>query len=176
VTCLNSAPFWNKFGHACLYLSLGAIPCAPSKSFQNFWSLTWSRWEIASGVQEGSGLSSPNFNSSVRAERSFAIRYPNVVIKPLCDKLHVLSVADCDRKWKMLFVSQFLDALLSSLPDFTTGIQFGHAKAEHANAPNVLEMVLVEGLSHGQKLPLVFRFWSRPCTNGPNTQLKWKLR
>ena len=31
----------------------------------------------------GSELSSPNFNSSVRAERSFAIRYLNVVIKPL---------------------------------------------------------------------------------------------
>ena len=30
-----------------------------------------------------SELSSPNFNSSVRAERSFAIRYLNVVIKSL---------------------------------------------------------------------------------------------
>ena len=35
----------------------------------------------------GSELSSPNFNSSVRAERSFAIRYPNVVIKPLAETL-----------------------------------------------------------------------------------------
>ena len=35
----------------------------------------------------GSELSSPNFNSLVRAERSFAIRYLNVVIKPLCGNL-----------------------------------------------------------------------------------------
>ena len=36
-----------------------------------------------------SELSSPNFNSSVRAERSFAIRYLNVVIKPLCGNLDI---------------------------------------------------------------------------------------
>ena len=28
--------------------------------------------------------SSPNFNSSVRTERSLTIRYPTVVIKPFC--------------------------------------------------------------------------------------------
>ena len=80
----------------------------------------------------------------------------------------------------MLFVSQFLDALLSSLPDFTTGIQFGHAKAEHANASNVLETVLLEGLSHGQ-CPHLFsdsevyhaQMGPIPSSNGPNTQLKW---
>jgi len=58
-----------------------------------------------------------NFNSSVRAERSFTIRYLNVVTKPLCGNLdvclnyyfrswnsvRVLSVADRDRKRKMLF-------------------------------------------------------------------------
>jgi len=37
----------------------------------------------------GSELSSPNFNSSVRAERPFAIRYLNVVIKPLCGNLDI---------------------------------------------------------------------------------------
>ena len=37
----------------------------------------------------GSELSSPNFNSLVRAERSFAIRYPNVVIKPLCSNIDI---------------------------------------------------------------------------------------
>jgi len=37
----------------------------------------------------GSELSSPNFNSSVRAERSFVIRYPNVVIKPVCGNLDI---------------------------------------------------------------------------------------
>jgi len=36
-----------------------------------------------------SELSSPNFNSSVRAERSFAICYLNVVIKPLCGNLDI---------------------------------------------------------------------------------------
>jgi len=63
-----------------------------------------------------SELSSSNFNSSVRAEQSFAIRYPIVVIKPLCGNLdiclnyyanadfrsqnsvRVLSVADRGRK------------------------------------------------------------------------------
>ena len=62
----------------------------------------------------GSEVSSPNFNSLVRAERSFAIRYPIVVIKPLCgnfdiclnylanayfrsqNSVRVLSVADRD--------------------------------------------------------------------------------
>ena len=59
----------------------------------------------------GSNLSSPNFNSLVRAKQSFAIRYLNVVIKSLCGNLdiclnyyfqsqnsvRVLSVADRDR-------------------------------------------------------------------------------
>ena len=36
-----------------------------------------------------SKLSSLNFNSSVEAERSFASRYPNVVIKPLCSDLDI---------------------------------------------------------------------------------------
>jgi len=53
---------------------------------------------------------SPDFDSSVKAERSFVIRYLNVVIKPLCANLDiclnyyfrsrnsvfVLSVADRD--------------------------------------------------------------------------------
>ena len=37
----------------------------------------------------GSELSSPNFNSSVRADRSFAIPYLNVVIKPLCGNVDI---------------------------------------------------------------------------------------
>ena len=40
-------------------------------------------------VASRSEVSSPNFNSSVRAERSFAIRYPKVLIKPLCDNLDI---------------------------------------------------------------------------------------
>jgi len=94
-------------------------------------------------------LSSRNFNSSVRAERSFAICYLNVVIKPLCgildiclnhyfrsqNSVRVLSVADCDRKWKMLFGSRFLVALLRNLADFATGIHFRREKPEHGNAP-----------------------------------------
>jgi len=43
-----------------------------------------SRWTLI-----GSELSSPNFNSSVRAVRSFAIRYLNIVIKPLCGNLDI---------------------------------------------------------------------------------------
>jgi len=78
--------------------------------------------QLSSGwISIGSELSSLNFNSSVRAEQSFAIRYPNVAIKSLCGNLdiclnyyanpyfrsrnsaRVLSVTDRDRKWKMLF-------------------------------------------------------------------------
>jgi len=75
-------------------------------------TLLSSRWTLIE-----SELCSPNFNSSIRAERSFAIRYLIVVTKPLCGNLdiclncyfrsrnsvRVLSVADRDWKWKMLF-------------------------------------------------------------------------
>ena len=69
--------------------------------------------QLSSGwILIGSELSSPNFNSSVRADRSFAIRYLIVVIKPLCGNVDiclnyyfrsrnpvcVLSVPDHDRK------------------------------------------------------------------------------
>ena len=37
----------------------------------------------------GSELSSPNFNPLVRAVRLFAIRYLNVVIKPICGNLEI---------------------------------------------------------------------------------------
>jgi len=74
----------------------------------------------------GSELSSPNFNSSVRAELLFAIRYLNVIIQPLWGNLDIclnyyfrlrnsvrmLLVADRDRKWKMPFcISLFSCAL-----------------------------------------------------------------
>ena len=77
----------------------------------------------------GSELFCRSFNSSVRDEQSLAIRYPKVVIKSLsvdiCLNYHanayfrsrnsvrVLSVADRDWKWKMLFKSCFSVALLS---------------------------------------------------------------
>jgi len=41
------------------------------------------------GILITSELSSLNFNSLVRAEQSFAIHYPNVVIKPLCGNLDI---------------------------------------------------------------------------------------
>jgi len=82
----------------------------------------------------GSELSSPNFNSSVRAEWLFAIRYLTVVIKPLCgniviclnyycrprNSVHVLSVANRYRKWKMLFGTRFSVTLSHNLADFAT--------------------------------------------------------
>jgi len=85
----------------------------------------------------GSELSSPILNSSVRAERSFAIRYLNIVIKPLCGNLdiclnyyfrsrnsvRVVSVADHDRSERCFFELQFSISLLSSLAE----------KLEHAN-------------------------------------------
>ena len=63
----------------------------------------------------GSELSSPNFNSSVRAERPFVIHYLNIEIKPLCGNFDIFlttrltlpfgwraSVVDRGRKRKML--------------------------------------------------------------------------
>ena len=37
----------------------------------------------------GAELSSTNFKSSVKAERSFAMGYTNIVIKPLCGSLDI---------------------------------------------------------------------------------------
>jgi len=46
--------------------------------------------QLSSGwILIGSELSSLKFNSAVRAEQSFAIRYPNVVIKFLCGNLDI---------------------------------------------------------------------------------------
>jgi len=47
-------------------------------------TLLSSRWTLI-----GSELSSPKFNSSIRAEWSFTIRYLNVVIMPLCGNLDI---------------------------------------------------------------------------------------
>ena len=72
---------------------------------------------VQDGLWSDQSCPLPTFNSSVRVERSFAICYLNVVIKPLCGNLDIclnyyfrsrtsvrlLSVADSDRKWKMLF-------------------------------------------------------------------------
>jgi len=47
--------------------------------------------QLSSGwISIRSELSSLNFNASVRAEQSFAIRYPNVVIKSLRGNLEIL--------------------------------------------------------------------------------------
>jgi len=80
----------------------------------------------------GSELSSPTVNSSVTTERSFAIRYLNVVIKPLCgnlesclnycfrsrDSVCLLSVAT----ERCFFGSRYSVALLRTLADFATEI------------------------------------------------------
>jgi len=59
-----------------------------------------------------SELSSPNFDSSVRAERSFAIHYLDVVIKPVCDNLDI-----------------FLTTRLT--PTFGRGILFAASVSDH---------------------------------------------
>jgi len=99
----------------------------------------------------GSKLSSLNFNSSVRAEQSFAIRYPKVVIKSLCGNLdislnyyanayfrsrnsvHVLSVADRNRKWKISFWNR---AVRSCSWTFFRN-PFRSRKTQHTNASTV---------------------------------------
>ena len=91
-----------------------------------------------------SELSSPNINSSVRAERSFAIRYLNVVIKPLCGNLDiclnyyfrsqnsvcVFLVADYDWKWKTLF---WITLFGSALVQFSVCTYYGLMTAKFTN-------------------------------------------
>jgi len=76
----------------------------------------------------GSELSSPSFNSSVRAERSFAIRYLNVEIKLLCGNLDRIVTERC------FFGSRCSVTLLRNLTDFATEIHFGCKKPEYVNA------------------------------------------
>ena len=136
LSCFSFGNRWSNllYGvHGCKQKvpSLGRLACSP-KSLEKFRSWTRGRGEEtlwSSGwTLIGSELSSPNFNSSVRAKRSFAIRYLNAVIKPLRSRnsVRVLSVADRDQKWKML---------LSNLADFATEIHFGCVKPEHASVP-----------------------------------------
>jgi len=101
-TGINNAEY--KLYNPVQRLILGGFAC----SRQNFWKNF--------GRTHGSELSSPNFNSLVWAEWSFAIHYLNVLIKPLCINLDIclnyyfrsrnsvrmLSVTDLDRKWKMI--------------------------------------------------------------------------
>jgi len=54
----------------------------------------------------GSQLSSPNSNSSVRPERSFAIHYLNVVIKPLCGNFNICLMPIFGRILLIFSVSQ----------------------------------------------------------------------
>jgi len=102
----------------------------------------------------GSELSYPNFNSSVRTERSLAIRYLNAVIKPLCcgnldicliNRLtptfgcgilfayfRLMIVTESER---CSFGSRLSVTILRNLADFATDIYFGREKPELANAP-----------------------------------------
>ena len=82
---------WEQCGY--FQLTIGAFVCSRPKLFEKFRSRTHGRGEevrLSSGwTLIGSELSSTNFKSLVRAERSFAIRYLNVVIKPLCGNLEI---------------------------------------------------------------------------------------
>ena len=104
---------------------IGVFAC----SLKKFWSQTHGCGEeaqLSSGwISLRSELPSHNFDSSVWAKQLFAIRYPNIVITSLYGNLdiclnyytnpyfrlrnsvHVLSVKDRDRKWKMFFQSRF---------------------------------------------------------------------
>ena len=75
----------------------------------------------------GSVLSSPNFNSSVRAERSVMVRYLNVVIKLLCGNLNICLTTRLTPTFgrrsrpevkDAFFGSRFSVALLRNLADF----------------------------------------------------------
>ena len=110
----------------------------------NFWSVAIKNFCDHTSNTVASELSSLNFNSSVRAERAFAIRYLNVVIKSLwvnldfCLNCHanikfqsrnsvrVISVTDHTESQRCYFKSLFSVALLNSLADFATEIHFSH--------------------------------------------------
>ena len=90
----------------------------------------------------GSELSFPNFYSSVRAERSFAIRYLNVVIKPICSMLDIFLNYKANAEFRSRAFGRrsrpkvndaFSVALLRNLADFK--IHFDREKSEHTNAP-----------------------------------------
>jgi len=73
--------------------SMGAFLCSWPKFLKEFQSRArgCSEDSLLSSVwiSIGSELSSLNFNSSVRAKESIAIRYPNLVIESLCDTLDI---------------------------------------------------------------------------------------
>jgi len=87
--------FQSAVFHLCQWalVPLGAFACSRPKFWKRFRSRTLGRGEVpllSSGwTLIGSELSSLNFNSSVRAVRSFTVRYLNVVIKPLCGNLDI---------------------------------------------------------------------------------------
>jgi len=69
----------DTFGHDIAPLIIGVFACSGTRTHGRGEEVQLSSgWTLI-----GSELSSPKFNSSVRAERSYAIRYLNVVIKPL---------------------------------------------------------------------------------------------
>jgi len=96
----------------------------------------------------GTKSSSPNLNSSVRAERLFTIRDLNVVIKPLCGNLDIC-LNYCRGILNACFGSKiatesercflglrFSVTLLSSLADFGT-VDFGREKPKHENFKDI---------------------------------------
>jgi len=143
----------------CTILPIGAFPCSRPKFLENFGREHSVTVRIRCWVQDGlwSDQSCPlsNFNSSVRAEQSFAIRYLNVVIKPLCSNLdiclnyranayfrsrnsvRVLRSQIATERERCFFGSRFSVALLHNLAYFATEIHFGREKPEHTNAPNI---------------------------------------
>ena len=109
---------------------------------------------VQDGVWSDQSCPFPNLNSSVRAERLFAIRYLNVVIKPLCGNLDicpnykanayfqsrnsvpVLSVADRNRKWMMFFWIALFGPTLAQSNRFCDRSPFRSRKTR-ANAPSI---------------------------------------
>jgi len=80
-------------GFACVVSDGLGVNNLYNGTFEKNGSRTHSHGEEAQlssgGISIVSELSSPNFNSSVTAKESFAIRYPNVLIKSLCSNLGI---------------------------------------------------------------------------------------
>ena len=106
----------------------------------------------------GSELFSPTFDSSDRAEQLFPIRYPNEVIKSLCDSLVICLNYHANAYFRSfarfrsqtmtesercLFELRFSVTLLNSfhfLADFATKILSTCKKTVHANTPIVCSL------------------------------------
>jgi len=139
--------YYSFYSFYWLLPTIGGFACSRLKFLERFWPRTHGRGEeplLSSGwTLIGSELSSPNFDLSVRAERSFAIRYLNIVIKPFCGNLDIclnyyFQSQIATESERCFFGSRFSVALLRNLADFVIEIHFSREKHTACHALSIL--------------------------------------